>query len=69
MNPTLVSFWSLTIGSLFCFDDKLKTRKPYQKIGECQFSRPGGKHKWIMFRPHPPMVPVQMVEPFQNQTL
>jgi hypothetical protein len=36
---------------------------PFEKVSGNEFSRPGGKRKWLMFTPCPPLTPVQMVIP------
>lgn len=59
------SFWSLPMGTKFLttWNDYTKKKMPFEKVSECEFRRPGGKRKWIMFRPSPPIVPAQMVIP------
>ncbi|MCX6896293.1 MAG: hypothetical protein NTZ16_12510 [Verrucomicrobia bacterium] len=59
------SFWELSTGAQFLttWDDFTKTKKPFQKVSANEFSRPGGIRRWLMFSPHPPLTPVQMVIP------
>lgn len=63
-----VSFWELPVGACFftTWEDYTKTKKPFQKVSETEFSRPFGKRRWMMFRPHPPIQPVQMVIPTED---
>lgn len=56
-----VSFWTLPTGSLFLAPWEKERARPYEKVGECQFARPGGKRRWTMFRPCPPVQPEQFV--------
>jgi hypothetical protein len=64
-SSQLRSFWELQIGAAFLttWDDFTKTKKPFVKVGDRYFSRPGGKRKWLMFTPSPPHQPIQMVVP------
>ena len=66
-NPETQSFWELPIGSHFLMPWETGRKiKPYERVSECEFSRPGGKRRWMMFRPHPPLQPVQMVIPVKE---
>ena len=69
MSHQAKSFWELPIGCLFLLpgDTSTKALKPYERISECQFSRPGGKRKWMMFRPDNVCVFPQMVIPVNLQ--
>ena len=64
-NQGAQSFWDLPIGSLFLLpnDTSTKLPKPYARISDCEFSRPGGKRKGMMFRPDNVCVFPQMVIP------
>lgn len=61
-----VSFWSIPVGSIFVMEEHFIKQKPYLKCSEHEFKRVGGKRKWIMFRPNPPIQPAQMVEVIGN---
>lgn len=65
MNSTPQSFWLLPVGTKFLttWNDFTKHKKPFVKVSGNEFSRPGGKRKWIMFTPQEPIQPVQMVIP------
>ena len=54
-----INFFDLPIGSQFLLagDTSTKVPKPYVRIADCEFSRPNGKRRWIMFRPNPGEMP------------
>lgn len=63
-----VSFWSLPIGTLFftTWNDHTKVKRPFQKVSECEFSRPFAKRRWMMFRPDGVCVNDQKVIPTEE---
>lgn len=62
------NFWELPVGGLFLmpWDTSTKVLKPYVRVSDCEFSRPGGKRKWIMFRPDNVSVFPQMIIPINQ---
>ena len=63
------NFWELPMGALFLmpWDTSTKVLKPYVRVSEFEFSRPGGKRRWMMFRPDYVSVFPQMIVPLVKE--